>query len=43
VASAYVMAEDLYVLVRSVMYTVNSFVGEGGEEVMIISNVAKDI
>ena len=42
-ASTYVVAEELYVLERSVMYTVNSCVGEGGEEVMIVSNVAKDI
>ena len=37
------VAEDLYVLERSVMYTVNSCVGEGGEEVLIVSNVAEDI
>ena len=42
-ANAYVIAEDLYVLVRSVMYTMNLCVGEGVEEVLIISNVAEDI
>jgi len=38
-----VVAEDSYVLVHSVMYTVNLCVGEGGEEVLIIYNVAEDI
>ena len=42
-ASAYLMAEYLYVLVRSVMYNVNPCMGEGGEEELIVSNVADDM
>ena len=41
--SAYVVAEDLYVLERSVMYTVNPCLGEGGKEVSIISIAAEDV
>jgi len=37
------MAEDLYILVLWAMYTVNPCVGEAGKELLIISNVAKDV
>ena len=41
--SAYVAGEDVFILERSVMYTVNPCVGEGRKYVSIIRGAAEDV